>query len=379
VLATLLAEVYGPDAETRRQTARGVRQAFQAVDFVVDVDDSFGQPGERLRFALNQDALEFHRVEEEAVYDTLVALVGGVSVGYSHRGAGVDPVEIAIRLDKDALHLSERLLATPVPGANGIVELGDLVTLTLEPASHMLFRRNGRFAEMVMGELAGEYEAPIYGMLEVESRLGEIDWQDAGAPAVRYQGQPFDETRPTLLWDGEWEVTYITFRDMGAAFMVALLGIYLLVVGQFGSFKLPLVILTPVPLTLIGIVFGHWLLSAPFTATSMIGFIALAGIIVRNSILLVDFIRHPSRPDMPLRQRLLEAGSIRFKPILLTAVAAMIGAAFILPDPIFEGLAISLIFGLASSTLLTVLVIPAIYVLLRDDHRALTPEAETAD
>ena len=379
VLATLLAEVYGPDAETRRQTARGVRLAFEAVDFVVDVDDSFGQPGERLRFALNQDALEFHRVEEEAVYDTLAALVGGVSVGYSHRGAGVDPVEIAIRLDKDALHLSERLLATPVPGANGIVELGDLVTLTLEPASHILFRRNGRFAEMVMGELAGEYEAPIYGMLEVESRLGEIDWQDAGAPAVRYQGQPFDETRPTLLWDGEWEVTYITFRDMGAAFMVALIGIYLLVVGQFGSFKLPLVILTPVPLTLIGIVFGHWLLSAPFTATSMIGFIALAGIIVRNSILLVDFIRHPSRPDMPLRQRLLEAGSIRFKPILLTAVAAMIGAAFILPDPIFEGLAISLIFGLASSTLLTVLVIPAIYVLLRDDHRALTPEAETAD
>jgi multidrug efflux pump subunit AcrB len=151
------------------------------------------------------------------------------------------------------------------------------------------------------------------------------------------------------------------------------------VVGQFRSFKLPLVILTPVPLTLIGIVFGHWLLSAPFTATSMIGFIALAGIIVRNSILLVDFIRHPSRPDMPLRQILLEAGSIRFKPILLTAVAAMIGAAFILPDPIFEGLAISLIFGLASSTLLTVLVIPAIYVLLRDDHRALTPGAETAD
>jgi multidrug efflux pump subunit AcrB len=379
VLATLLAEVYGPDAETRRQTARGVREAFEAVDFVVDVDDSFGRPGERLRFALNQDALEFHRVEEEAVYDTLQALLGGVSVGYSHRGAGVDPVEIAIRLDKDALHLSERLLATPVPGASGIVELGDLVTLALEPASHMLFRRNGRFAEMVMGELAGEYEAPIYGMLEVESRLGEIDWQDAGPPAVRYQGQPFDETRPTLLWDGEWEVTYITFRDMGAAFMVALLGIYLLVVGQFGSFKLPLVILTPVPLTLIGIVFGHWLLSAPFTATSMIGFIALAGIIVRNSILLVDFIRHPSRPDMPLRHILLEAGSIRFKPILLTAVAAMIGAAFILPDPIFEGLAISLIFGLASSTLLTVLVIPAIYVLLRDDHRAPTPEVETAD
>ncbi len=167
-----------------------------------------------------------------------------------------------------------------------------------------------------------------------------------------------------LLWDGEWEVTWVTFRDMGAAFGVALLGIYILVVAQFGSFKLPLVILTPVPLTLIGIMLGHWLFRAPFSATSMIGFIALAGIIVRNSILLVDFIRQRRTADLPLRQVLLEAGAIRFKPILLTALAAMIGAAVILSDPIFQGLAISLLFGLASSTLLTVLVIPG------DLHRA---------
>ncbi len=177
--------------------------------------------------------------------------------------------------------------------------------------------------------------------------------------------------KPTLLWDGEWEVTYVTFRDMGAAFAIAILGIYFIVVGQFGSFKLPLVILTPVPLTLIGIMLGHWMFGAPFTATSMIGFIALAGIIVRNSILLVDFIRQRRNADTPLRQVLLEAGAIRFKPILLTALAAMIGAAVILADPIFQGLAISLLFGLASSTLLTVLVIPAIYVVLRDDGKLL--------
>jgi multidrug efflux pump subunit AcrB len=170
-----------------------------------------------------------------------------------------------------------------------------------------------------------------------------------------------------MLWDGEWEITYVTFRDMGAAFMVAILGIYILVVAQFGSFKLPLVILTPIPLTLIGIVLGHWLFGAPFTATSMIGFIALAGIIVRNSILLVDFIRHSSEAgNQTLREILLEAGAVRFKPIVLTALAAMIGAATILLDPIFQGLAISLLFGLASSTLLTVLVIPAIYVVLRN-------------
>ncbi|MHA1597545.1 MAG: efflux RND transporter permease subunit, partial [Alphaproteobacteria bacterium] len=199
--------------------------------------------------------------------------------------------------------------------------------------------------------------------------IDAADWGAMGAPQISYYGQPKDESGVTLLWDGEWEVTYVTFRDMGLAFVFALVGIYLLVVGQFGSFKLPLVILTPVPLTLIGIMLGHWMFGAPFSATSMIGFIALAGIIVRNSILLVDFIRRRQGSGEPLRDVLLAAGAIRFKPIFLTAVAAMIGGVFILPDPIFQGLAISLVFGLASSTVLTLLVIPAIYVVMRDDGR----------
>jgi multidrug efflux pump subunit AcrB len=169
-----------------------------------------------------------------------------------------------------------------------------------------------------------------------------------------------------LLWDGEWEITRITFRDMGAAFAVALLGIYVLVVAQFGSFRLPLVVLLPVPLALPGVVVGHWLMGAAFTAPSMIGFIALAGIIVRNSILLVDFVRHADRRGRTLREVVLEAGATRFKPIALTAAAAMIGAAFILADPIFQGLAVALLFGLLSSTALTVLAIPAVYRVLRD-------------
>ena len=262
------------------------------------------------------------------------------------------------------------LLTTPIPanvlpGARGVVELGDVVRIAAEPASFPIFRHNGRPAEMVTAELAGAFEAPLYGMLAVRDALDAQDWTGLPKPAIKLHGQPEDESTPVLLWDGEWEVTWVTFRDMGAAFGVALLGIYILVVAQFGSFKLPLVILTPIPLTFIGIMLGHWLFHAPFTATSMIGFIALAGIIVRNSILLVDFIRHARTPDRPLTDVLLEAGSIRFKPILLTALAAMIGAAVILADPIFQGLAISLLFGLASSTLLTVLVIPAIYIVLR--------------
>jgi multidrug efflux pump subunit AcrB len=372
VLATLLAEVYGPDAETRRAAARRLRGLFEEVDFVVDTDDSFGQPAERLRFAIDQDNLEFHGVEEEAVYDTLVALLGGVRVGYSQRGQEVYPIEIALRLPREALFLSERLLATPVPGSSSVVELGDVVTFGRERASHPIFRHNGRFAEMVSGELAGRFEAPIYGMLAVEDAIGSRDWDDLGGPpAIAYHGQPFDESRLTFLWDGEWEVTYVTFRDMGLAFAVAILGIYLLVVGQFSNFKLPLVVLVPVPLTLPGIVLGHWAFSAAFTATSMIGFIALAGIIVRNSILLVDFVEARRAEGRALRPSLLAAGAIRFRPIFLTAIAAMVGAGFILLDPIFKGLAISLIFGLASSTILTVLVIPAIYVLLRDDGKGL--------
>ena len=378
VLATLLAEIYGPDAETRRAVAREVRAIFRGIPFIVDDDDSFGQPAPRLRVSIDQDNLEFHKVEQSDVYDTVQAVMGGVPVGYSHRGGGRHPVEIAVQLPKSGLAMSARTLTTPVPanalpGARSIVELGDVVTLTKEQASYPIFRHNGRAAEMVMAELAGAYEAPLYGMLAVADAVKAKDWGALGRPEILLHGQPQDEQRPVLLWDGEWEVTWVTFRDMGAAFGVALLGIYILVVAQFGSFKLPLVILTPVPLTLIGIMFGHWLFHAPFSATSMIGFIALAGIIVRNSILLVDFIRHRRADDLPLRQVLLEAGAIRFKPILLTAVAAMIGAAVILFDPIFQGLAISLLFGLASSTLLTVLVIPAIYIALRDDGRPLAP------
>jgi multidrug efflux pump subunit AcrB len=374
VLGTLLAEIYGPDPQTRRAVAGKVREAFESVPFIVDVEDSYRNQPKRLRVAIDQDSLEYYRVEQSDVYDTLRYLYGGATVGYSHRGGGRTPIAIRLALPKPDAVMDQRALTTPVPanalpGGRGVVELGDVVSVTREPASYPIFRHNSRPAEMVTAELAGAYEAPIYGMLAVQEALDRIDWGNLPKPVIALHGQPDDETRPTLLWDGEWEVTWVTFRDMGAAFMVAILGIYILVVAQFGSFKLPLVILTPIPLTLIGIVLGHWLFAAPFTATSMIGFIALAGIIVRNSILLVDFIRHARRPGQPLRDVLLEAGAIRFKPILLTAIAAMIGAAVILADPIFQGLAISLLFGLASSTALTVLVIPAIYIVLRDDRK----------
>ena len=379
VLATLLAEIYGPDEATRQKTAAQVEKLFRSVPFVVDVDNSFGQPRPTLRLVPDRAKLDQYNLSERQLFDSLGALMGTQVVGYVPRGSERDPLPIEIALDQSQRSWSAALAATPVAAtpSGQLIALGELVSARMEPGSPAIFRRDGHGAAMVTAELAGRYEAPIYGMLAVNDAIDSFDWQSQGLtkPDILLNGQPGNETTPSLLWDGEWEVTWVTFRDMGGAFMVALLAIYVLVVGQFRSFTLPLVILTPVPLTLVGIVLGHMLFQAPFTATSMIGFIALAGIIVRNSILLVDFIRHTRSADKSLRQTLLEAGMIRFKPIVLTAAAAMIGAAVILTDPIFQGLAISLLFGLASSTLLTVLVIPAIYVLLRDDGQAYADNA----
>jgi multidrug efflux pump subunit AcrB len=376
VMATLLAEIYGQDAKTRRAVAERVKATFHSVPYIVDIDDSYGQPRPGLRLVPDRDRLEALKVSDRDVYDSIAAALNGQVLGYAHRGEGRDPLEISIRLPQSARSWGEGIAAMPVAvsqGAGGgrLVSLGEVASASEEPGSTQIFRRDGRDVDLIMGELAGAYEAPIYGMLAVDKAIKQGEWKDVPKPDIRMHGQPDDESRPTVLWDGEWEITWVTFRDMGAAFGVAILGIYVLVVAHFKSFRLPLVILTPIPLTLVGIVIGHILFRAPFTATSMIGFIALAGIIVRNSILLVDFIRHSQVEGRSLREVLLEAGAIRFKPIVLTAAAAMIGAAVILTDPIFQGLAISLLFGLASSTLLTVLVIPAIYVVLRDDGVAL--------
>ena len=372
VIATLLAEIYGPDAQTRRKTANQIKALFEETDYIVDVDTSMGDLSKRIVVDIDAPSAADYGVLHQDILDTLAISFQGQTIGTSPRGEGRDPLDIRIAFPRNAKIWSHKMAALPVPRrlagiTSSPIELGALVNIRTQPTSPLIFRRDGRFADLVQGELAGSFEAPIYGMLEIQKKIEAFDWQAAGMarPEISMAGQPDDESKPTLLWDGEWEITFVTFRDMGLAFGVALIGIYILVVAQFGSFKLPLVILAPVPLTLIGIMFGHWIFKAPFTATSMIGFIALAGIIVRNSILLVDFVRNRQGQNIALKDVLIEAGSIRFKPILLTALAAMIGAAVILTDPIFQGLAISLLFGLASSTALTVLVIPAIYVALR--------------
>ena len=352
VLATLLAEVYGARLDNAAALwSAELKNIFASVPYVVDIDDSVGRPQPRLRISIDQDRLEFFGVEQRDVYDTIQALFGGTTVGYSHRGEGRNPIEIVVRLPKRDLSWSELLASTPVPanslpGSKTVVELGEVVRATDETGSPTIFRRDGRFADMVMAELAGTYEAPIYGILDVDKRIAAHDWGALAPPAIRFHGQPEDESKPSVLWDGEWEITYVTFRDMGAAFAVAIIAIYILVVAQFGSFKLPLVILTPIPLTLD----RHYAWPLAFRRTVYRDLDDWLYRACRHHCaqldLLVDFIRHGAGEGKTLRNVLLEAGAVRFKPILLTALAAMIGAATILLDPIFQGLAISLLFGL---------------------------------
>ena len=371
----IVAEVYGPDPETRRATARQIRQAIDQVPELIESDDSFGEPPMRLRIAIDQENLEFHQVDEGVVYDTLAALLGGVELGYSHRGEGRDPVPVVLSLPKESSFVGERILSTPIATLTGeIRELGDVVKIKQERASHAVYRRDGRFADLVTAGLRGEpKDAPVYAMYQVKKNIQAMEWPDGEAPPVYFSGQPEDESKPSMLWMGEWDVTNETFSDLSVAFGIALLGIYMLVVGQFSSFKTPAVVLVPVPLGFSGIIIGHWIMDSTFSMPSTVGMIALSGIVVRNSILLIEFIHTKRAEGMPMRRAAIEAGAIRAKPIVLTAIAGIAGSAFILPDPMFHGMAVSLMYGLASSTVFTLIVIPAIYIWLRDDGVEIEP------
>ena len=365
----VIAEIYGPDADTRRETARQVRKLIDQVPELAQSDDSFGNPTQRLRVSIDQESLEFHQVDEGVVYSTLQSLLNGETLGVSQRAEGENPLAIVLQEPRDSLFLGERLLSTPIPTLNGgLRELGDVIHIEREPASWPVFRRDGRFADMVTAGIRGlPYDAPMYALHTIEQLIKKTPWPGGETLPVRYFGQPADESKPSLLWMGEWDVTRETFEQLGAAFGYALLGIYILVVGQFRSFKTPLVVLLPVPLSFSGIIVGHWIMGSTYSMPSTIGVIALSGIVVRNSILLIEFIQVNVRNGVSMRRAALEAGAVRAKPIILTALAGISGGLFILPDAMLHGMGVALIFGLISSTVLTLIVIPAVYVWLRDD------------
>ena len=353
VQAPLVAEVYGPDYAGQQAIAKQVRDVFANTADIVDIDDSVESVAPRLLVSVDRNKAAILGVSQAAVVQALNMALNGEDVSYLRNGHQKYPVPVRLELpvaDKAEL---DSLLMLRVAGRGGnLVPLAEIVSVTESEWEQTIYHKDLLPVVFVTGDMAGRFDSPLYGMF---SMVGDMDLDQ------HFISQPENTYDYSIKWDGEWQITYETFRDMGMAYAVGLILIYLLVVGQFRSYAVPLIIMAPIPLTIIGVMPGHALLGAQFTATSMIGMIALAGIIVRNSILLVDFINQEVAAGVDFEEAVIRAGAVRAKPIALTAVAAMLGAFFILDDPIFNGLAVTLIFGIFVSTLLTLVVIPVLY------------------
>jgi multidrug efflux pump subunit AcrB len=362
VQAPLVAEVYGPLHERQIEIARSIRATFDSTKDIVDTDDTLTSPGAtREVVTVDRSRAAMLGIAQAEVTETLAAGLGGETATFVHAGVERDPIGVRLELapaDKETL---DAALSLPVRAEGGaLVPLSEVTTVARRPWDGMIYHKDLLPVTFVTGDMAGRLDSPLYGMFRIVSELKRHP--PAGMPVTqRFIGAPDRPDEFSVKWDGEWTITYETFRDMGLAYSVGLVLIYLLVVAQFRSYVVPLIIMAPIPLTIIGVMPGHALLGAQFTATSMIGMIALAGIIVRNSILLVDFINAEIAAGRPLIEAVVGAAAIRARPIALTALAAMTGAFFILDDPIFNGLAISLIFGILVSTVLTLLLIPVLY------------------
>lgn len=290
------------------------------------------------------------------------AALSNMPVSMIHDPNSFEPINIVLQFkDEEKGSLNDIKSLKVISQQGRMIPVGDLVRITKRIKEKSIYRKNQKRVVFVLADLAGELESPSYAMMDISERLGEIKLPNGYQLEESYTHQPEFEDDYTLKWDGEWQITFEVFRDLGIAFAVVLIMIYMLIVGWFQDFKVPLVMLAAIPLSLIGIVLGHWMLGAYFTATSMIGFIALAGVMVRNSVLLIDFINIRLEEGIPLKQAIIEAGAVRTTPILLTAGAVVLGAVIILFDPIFQGLAISLMGGTITSTFLTLLVVPLIY------------------
>jgi len=374
VLSTLVAEVYGPSETTRLELAERIRKMFEQTEGVVDVDWLVEAPQPKTEITVDREKAALHGVPAARIVETLRHAFGKDPVGLLHAPDAVEAVPIVLELPRAERSELDSLLSLKIVSQSGaLVPIKELVTVEEKTLQPSLFRKNLRPVTYVTGDVAGVIESPVYAILDLSDRIQKIKPDqivpDAGpgfgdSIIQLWTHQPTSEEKLALKWDGEWHITYEVFRDLGAAFGVVLVLIYLLLIGWFGSFKTPLVMMIAIPLSLVGILPGHLFLGAFFTATSMIGFIALAGIMVRNSVLLIDFAELSLSRGRSLEQAVLEAGAVRFRPILLTAGTVVVGAFVILFDPIFQGLAISLMFGTLASTVLTLVVVPLVYYLM---------------
>jgi len=357
VMAPLVAEVYGLDPGGQVEVAKAVRAVFESTPDIVDVDDSVTHPSTKGVVIVDRAKAAKLNVPQSAVVDALGIALGGEDMSFIHAANLKYAVPVRVRFSEAERADLGLVLSLKVRSNSGdMVPLSEIVTVVPSTRERSIHHKDLLPVVYVTGDMAGETDSPLYGMFNISASLEEQNDLEQW-----FLSQPQNPYAYTIKWDGEWQVTYETFRDMGIAYSIGLLLIYLLVVAQFKSYLVPLVIMAPIPLTIIGIMPGHAILGAQFTATSMIGMIALAGIIVRNSILLVDFINQQVREGVEFAEAVVNSAVVRAKPIVLTGLAAMAGAFFILDDPIFSGLAVSLIFGLLVSTVLTLVVIPVVY------------------
>ena len=359
VLQSVVAEVYGPDVDIRRQVARDLEQMFIDSPNITDVDTLIAHEHQVWRFEVDTEKAVRGGISVDTINRTLKMSMGDFVLGDVKSGNKSEPTYIIMQVPFDIRSDLARVKQMPVPsqfgGTVSLEELGEFYRMDQEP---VIYHKDLRPVEFVTGETLGRLGAPIYGMFDVIDALESYTAPDGVSLSGTWTGPPETDSVSAFEWGGEWTVTYETFRDMGMAFGVAIVLIYMLVVMEFGNFSLPAIIMAPIPLTLVGIIPGHWLFGAEFTATSMIGFIALAGIIVRNSILLVDFTKHEVEAGRPVTDSVLLACKARTRPIVVTALALVGGSAVIIFDPIFKGMAISLAFGVLVSTILTLVIIP---------------------
>jgi multidrug efflux pump subunit AcrB len=365
VISPIVAEIYGPDYEEQKRLARNLEQLYANTPDIVDIDSTVESDARRFVIEVDRQRAALLGVSQQSIAAILQLALKGEDVTYVHQGRERYPIPVRLEVPVASKTDLNALLALEVRSQTGQrVPIAEIANVRETGWDDAVYHKDLLPVVFVMGDMAGNLDSPLYGMFDLAAKVDEIVATEYDIEQ-NYINQPESTHYFSLKWDGEWQITYETFRDMGIAYSVGLILIYLLVVAQFRSYLLPLIIMAPIPLTVIGVMPGHALFGAQFTATSMIGMIALAGIIVRNSILLVDFIIGEQRAGKSLEDAVIRAATVRAKPIVLTALAAMMGAFFILDDPIFNGLAISLIFGILISTMLTLVVIPVLYYSFR--------------
>lgn len=362
VLSTLVAEVYGPDYETQMKYGKELKEIFESTPGVVDVDWYIEDDQTEFKFDVDKEKAMLAGISAEQIVGVLGISLYGSDVSALYAPEDVDPVTINLRLSENSRSSVEELKNIKIMSRSGnLVPVSELVHIKEQIQDKNIYRKNQQRAVYVTAEVAGEFESPVYAILELNKKIEKFNKANNIEVVTNYTSQPKDEETLTIKWDGEWHITYEVFRDLGAAFGVVLIVIYMLIIGWFQDFKTPIVMMIAIPLSLIGVLVGHLIFNAFFTATSMIGVIALAGIMVRNSVLLIDFIELRLKEGISLKEAVLESGAVRTMPILLTAGTVIIGAFVIIFDPIFQGLAIALMGGSIASTALTLVMVPLIY------------------